>query len=106
MTQTLAPYLRLQFRLGKSKTTVDMETRERCYSLCCEEYLCHLPTEARTRRVLGSHFEGGDVVAQLLTGFGKSLIRTFSFPLKIVVYMCVQFINIIFFAVFLNLYLI
>ncbi len=28
-----------------------------CYSLCCGEYSQHLPTEARTRRVFGSHFE-------------------------------------------------
>ncbi len=52
----LSAKLRLKFRLRKSKTTVDMETREGCYSLLWRIFR-QLPTEARTRRVFGSHFQ-------------------------------------------------
>ncbi len=47
-----------------------METR--VSSLCCGEYFRHLPTEARTKECLVHILNGGDVVALLLTGFGKS----------------------------------
>ncbi len=62
-----------------------------CYVLCCGEYSWHLPTEARTRRVFGLILNGGDVLALLLTGFGKSLIYQL-LPIVSEKQVCVSFI--------------